>query len=140
MQSYNALSRPTPFGKLSPVGTGDANALRLTSNLESSGSNLPWGNQDQSQDLWLNKLEIKASPTNGGRIFICVGAAPYNTTTTMINGGGASPVIGGVIRALSPGEAWAIGDAVQTGPYHAGQFLIVIENATDWCSADGDVR
>ena len=139
-QSYNAFSRPVLFGVLAPVGTGDTNALRLTSNLESSGGNLPYGNTDQSQDLWLNKMEIKANAGNGGRVFVCVGVSPYNEASTFINGGGASPVIGGVIRAIDPGESWSIGDAVQSDVYHAGLYLIVIENAGDSCHANGDVR
>src|SRR5580704_13420361 len=105
-QTYNALSRPILFGKIAPTGTGDANGLRLTSNLESSGSNLPYGNADQTQDLWLNKLEIKANASNGSPVYICWGLSPYNEATTFINGGGASPVIGGVIRAIDPGESW----------------------------------
>jgi hypothetical protein len=140
VQAYNPFSLPIIFGKIAPVGTGDSNALRLTSNLESTGSNLPYGNPDPSQDLWLNKLEIKAAASNGGEIYVCWGTAPYNESTTFINGGGTNPVIGGVIRAIDPGESWAIGDSQKLNLYRAGLFLIVISVAGDWCAATGDQR
>jgi hypothetical protein len=138
---YQPLGKPVLFGVIAPVGTGDANALRITSNLETEGGTIPYpyGNPNSQDDLWVNKLEIKANAGNGGRIFVCWGVSPFNEATTFINGGGATPVLGGVIRAIDAGESWSIGDSQKADVYWAGMFQIVIEDAGDYCHALGDV-
>lgn len=138
---YQPLGKPVLLGRLAPAGTGDSNALRLTANLEQSGNGIPYafGNPQSQDDLQVNKLEVKASAGNSGRVFVCWGATPFNEGTTFINGGGTTPVLGGVIRALDPGESWSIGDSQKANVYWLGQFQIVIESAGDYCHALADV-
>jgi hypothetical protein len=134
MAQFQPLSKPVFFGLLAPTGIGDTHALRLTSNLPANA----FGNPNSQDDLQLNKLEIKANANNTGRIFVCWGVAPFNEGSTFIQTPGG-PITGGVIRAIDPGEAWAIGDSQKANVYWAGQFQIVIESAGDSCHADGDV-
>jgi hypothetical protein len=131
MAQFITPQKPLGLGIIAPAGTGDANALALTNNLAGLTPS-PSGNVVITDNLSCSRLEVKANINNQGRIFVCWGIPPYNEGTTFVNISGGE-LIGGVIRAIDPGESWDFSEGGDV--YRPGDYFIVIENAGDNCHA-----
>lgn len=119
MAQFQLLFKPQPLGKLAPTS---GTPIRATANLSNA-----YGNTQSSLDLWANKLEFVAPITNAGNVFILYKGD--NTTTDY----------SGVIRVLSAGQSWSIGDYSRGSGYWVGTFLVDVDTTGDFCYGSADV-
>lgn len=120
--AYNVTMKPEPLGKLANTpGT----PIRITANLANSTDGAKAaGNTNSGDDLWCNKIEIKALSGNTGKIYI--GKSTMNTTT-----------MAGVVRVLEKGEVWQLVERRGGNVYRAGDYYYDSDQGAD--SAEGAV-
>jgi hypothetical protein len=122
--AYSVTLKPEPLGKIT---TTPGTPVRITMNLASSpAGRAAYGNLSPGDDLWGNKLELKAPSGNAGNVYI-----------GKINMVRATLV--GVIRVLEPGESWPVTEHPRGNVYHIGDFCFDSDNAADSVHGSVDV-
>lgn len=142
-----------PLGKLVVATPGTAiqftSVLDSQTNLNTGTNNKSYGNlmaavngggPDNGNDAWARRIDIKANPSNKGRVYIGRVPAQYTAGTSSVS---ASLTLDktnftNVIWYLDPGESYTIDNPQQAQPYHVGEYWVDADNAGDWIAADFD--